>query len=254
MNDLNYVIYSHSDYSDVLKIQTDYTFGIDNKILLIDEQFNDNEIISKYKKVLRYDDKLPYSNRLLSLNELDFKYILLIHDIDILLSYDNNFISSCVKKMDEMNIDRIDLQYYPPHWNPNTNRIDLNFGDKTVKLVKQEDINGFIYNVNPSIWKLKTLINLMENFQNRTYRNIEMLDVQIFLSKFNVYKLYNNHFLQVGYFKCLDEFVFLHISHTGMFLPKTNNDLPSEIQITYKSIIEKYLQNSNKNFRTTMHG
>ena len=220
MNNLSLVVYSHSDYSDVLKIQTDYTYKIKNKILLINEQFNDEEIISKYNKIIKYDDTQPYSNRLLNLTNLESEFILFIHDIDIILEYNEDFINSCVLKMMEENIDRIDLQYYPNHWNPNTKKIQISYREKKVGLVKQENLEGFIYNVNPSIWRLDTFINIMSNFLNRTYRDIEFTDVQKYSSKFDIYKLYNDSFLQVGYFKCLEEFIFLHISHTGMFLPK----------------------------------
>jgi hypothetical protein len=254
MNNFNFVIYSHSDYLDVLKIQTDYTTNVRNRVLLINEQFDDNEILSKYNKVIRYNDSQPYSNRLQNLKTLECEYILFIHDIDILIQYNENFINSCVTKMQDDKIDRIDLQYYDTNWNPNTNRIKISCGENHLQLIKQENINGYIYNVNPSIWKLDVFMDIMNVFVNRTYRNIEMLDVQMYSSKYNIYKLYSEKFIQVGYFKCLEEFVFLHISHTGMFLPKSNNDLPEKIQKIYESIIEKYLQNSNKNFRVTMHG
>jgi|688.fasta_scaffold48060_4 hypothetical protein len=254
MDNFSVVVYSHSDYSDVLKIQTDYTSKINNKILLINEQFNDKEIISKYNKVIKYDDTQPYSNRLLNLSNIDSEFILFIHDIDIILEYNDDFIDSCISKMKEEKIDRIDLQYYSNDWNPNTKKIDLIYSEKKVQLVRQENLDGFIYNVNPSIWRLNTFINIMSNFLNRTYRDIEFPDVQKYSSQFDIYKLYNDSFLQVGYFKCLEEFIFLHISHTGMFLPKINNDLPENIQRVYDSIIENYLQNSNKNFRLSMHG
>jgi hypothetical protein len=248
----NVVVYSHSEYSDVLKIQTDYVLGFQNKFLLIDEKFNDEEILSKYDQIVRYDDNLPYSDRLLNISEINCEYILFIHDIDILINYSLDFLESCVSKMKEENIHRVDLQYYPK--NSETKVTKLNHQDNVIELIKQENLNQFIYNVNPSIWKLDVFMNIMNKFKNRTYRDIESMDVQEYSSQFNIYKLHFENYLQVGYYNCINEFIFLHISHYGMFLPKENNDLPDNIQKIYENIIEKYLINSNKNFRTVKHG
>ena len=254
MKDLKFVVYSHNEYSEILKIQTDYLDSIENKTLIIDNNFLDENILSKYNSVIGYDDRLPYASRLLNLKNLDDKYILLIHDIDILLKYSESFLSECVKIMEKENIHRIDLQYFSEHWNPNSTKKNLNYGENCVKLIKQDNLNGYIYNVNPSIWKLDIFLDLMENFKDRTYRNIESIDVQSYASKFNIFKLYNDEFLQVGYFKCLQEFLFLHISHSGQFLPLKGNDLPEEVQKIYDLIVEKYLKNSNRGFRGSLHG
>jgi hypothetical protein len=252
MNEFNFVIYSHSDYSDILKIQTDYTSNINNKILLINEEFNDSEILSQYSKVINYKDNQQYSDRLLNLNILESEYILFIHDIDVLISYNQEFLTSCLIKMKDENIDRIDLQYYPDNYSKN--RIEVSYFNDKIEIVKQENINNYIYNVNPSIWKLSSFMDLMSTFTNRTYRNIEYLDVQVYASKLNIYKLFNDSFLSVGYYNCLDVFIFLHITHGGMLLPKQDNNLTEGIQKIYISIIDKYLQSTDKNFRVSMHG
>jgi hypothetical protein len=230
MNNFNFVIYSHSDYSDVLKIQTDYTSNVIYRVLLINEQFDDNEILSKYNKVIRYNDSQPYSSRLQNLKTLECEYILFIHDIDILIQYNEDFINSCVTKMQDDKIDRIDLQYYDTNWNPNTNRIKISCGENHLQLIKQENINGYIYNVNPSIWNLDSFMNIMSKFIGINYRDIEHGDIQSYSSNFNIYKFGGDEYIQVGFFKCIKEFIFLHITHLGCFLPKKDNNLPQNIQ------------------------
>jgi hypothetical protein len=50
---VNYVIYGHTDYMDVLNIQTDYLESISDKILFINKNKNNNDVLfSKYKKVI----------------------------------------------------------------------------------------------------------------------------------------------------------------------------------------------------------
>jgi hypothetical protein len=254
MINFEFVVYSHSDYSDVLKIQTDYLSGIENKTLLIDNHFDDPKILSQYREIIRYDDKFPYSNRILNLKNLKYKYILFIHDIDILINYSDDFLKHCILSMEKNNLDRIDLQYYSKQWNPNSNVIKFSEYDDNILMVKQENLEGFIYNVNPSIWKLDSFMNIMSKFIGRNYRDIEHGDIQSYSSNFNIYKFGGDEYIQVGFFKCIKEFIFLHITHGGSFLPKKDNNLPQNIQKKYEHIIKKYLDNSNKPFRTNMHG
>lgn len=251
---IRHVIYSHTDYLEILKIQTDYVSPIENKTLLINKNnFDLSEIYEKYQNVIFYDDSLPYASRLLSLSSLNDDFILFIHDIDILINENTEIIENLYKYAKSNNIDRIDLQYFDSSWNPNSKFIPFEIPENNFGLIQQDNPSGYIYNVNPSIWKLSVLLEIMNTFKDRNYRNIEDFSTQIYCQKFKIFKLFSENYINCGYFKCLPFFTFLHITHGGGFIPTSNNGLPNEIQILYNNIIEKYLKNSNRHFRVSMH-
>ena len=247
---INYVVYSHTDYLDILNIQTDYLKSCGNKILLINRSSLDlDAIYSNYKKVIFYDDSLPYASRILSLSELDLEYILLIHDIDILINRNDDIIEYLHDVMIDGKFDRIDLKRDEL---TDTEKIDINFKGEIFVLTKQENVYNYIYNVNPSIWKLSSLLETMNAFCNENYRTIENKPTQDFCSKFKVYKLYSDVYLDCGYFNCLNFFKFLHITHGGGLLPISNNRLELGIASEYKLIIQNYLSNGNRQFKNAM--
>ena len=243
-----YVVYSHTDYLDILKIQTEYLKNIENKILLINKtNFNIDEIYSNYDRIIFYDDSLPYAGRLTSLSELKLDYIFFTHDIDILINCDNVVIEKLFQIAKEKKIDRIDLQYYT-HGDSSDN-ISVSCNGYDFYLNKQTNPSHYIYNVNPSIWKLSSFMEIMNTFKNEGYRTIEGDIVQNFCTKYDVYKLYGSDFLEIGYFHCLPFYQFLHITHGGGLLPLENNGLNEKINDEYRIICEKYLFKGNRNFK-----
>jgi len=244
---MKYVIYSHTDYLDILSIQTEYLKLCSNKILLINTtELDISNITTQYNEVIYYDDSLPYASRLLSLSILKDQYILFIHDIDILAHHDSEFIDSFTEYMNKNNVDRIDLQVRHS-WDYNTPKVNFN----NIILSKQENSNNYIYNVNPSIWKLSSLLDVMYTFKNESYRSIETAPTQIYCKKLNVYKLYSDNYIRCGWFSCLDFFQFIHITHYGKLLPKTKNNLDVSLISEYINIIDKLsAMNSNREFST----
>jgi hypothetical protein len=262
-------VYSHTDYLDVLNIQTKFLQNIDNKVLLINKNNLDiYNIYDCYDRVIFYDDSLTYAEKLnSSIKELNTKFVLLIHDVDILLHYDKGVLSNCLDIMEEKDLDRIDLQWM--------DRKDKSFDikndqffieipsnyDNKVFLVKNSSdsngiFNGYIYNVNPSIWKIESLIEITDAFNDKTYRNIEGIDVQKFCEKYKIYKLYSEKVIDTTYYKSVEFFQFLHITHYGMYMPISNivNKLPQSINEKYQEIIKLFdLENSKRKFRDTLH-
>lgn len=242
---INYIVYSHSEFHDILKIQTDYLSDISNKILLIDKNDSDlTHIYSKYKDVIYYDDSLPYASRLLSLKELDLEYILFIHDIDIVIKRNDDFINRLPSIMDNNKIDRIDLQWHNQNHNIHTERISIS---NDCLLIKQENINKYIYNVNPSIWRISVFMDIMDKFRNESYRTIEVV-TQSYCSQFRIFKLWNDTYVNCGWFPCLPFFQFMHITHGGKLLPFNNsiNNLNYDIHIEYEKIRDNYLSNTTR--------
>ena len=259
MNKINYIVYGHTSYLDVLEIQTDYISSHGNVTLFVNS--NDlglEELYDKYDRVIFYDDSVQYAKRLIHcLDQIDDEYFLLIHDIDILLNVDNEVIESFYEFMKLRNVDRVDLKQSHnlnvsnvitvgksdsiESWETiNTNDI----GDG-IYLVKQEDPKDFIYNVNPSIWKRESFLQLLNTYPDKTYRTIEGLEVQNYCTRFNIYKLYSKNAIDCGYFICLNIFKFLHISHSGKLL-RLNNTFTTEHNQSYTPISTEYIKIVNK--------
>ena len=241
MHDLTYVIYSHTDYLDVLKVHSDYLSSYSNKILLINKNdFELDELYTKYKKVLFYDDSLPYASRLLILNQLNLIYILFIHDIDIIVKKNELILNNLVYEMIKHNIDRIDLQYRHKKWIYDKNPLNLEIDSQKFILYHRTDITNYTYNVNPSIWKLSSFISIMSRFRNETYRSIENSTIQDACAKeFKTYGIYAEQFINSGWFGCVEWFQYIHILKKGMSLPPTNNNLDGCLLNDYNNIINR---------------
>ena len=265
---IKYVIYGNTEYLDILNIQTDYAQGHGSLTLFINE--NDlklEDLYSKYDRVIFYDNNQTYATRLLNcMEQLDDEYVLFIHDIDILLKSNKKVIENLFSYLKINNLDRIDLKYSDKIYDDsklikineseepiNWKEINKNEINDNIILIEQNDVNNFIYNVNPSIWKRTSFIGLLKNFKHKNYRTIEELDVQHYAKNLKVFKMFSSQKLNCGYFECVPIFVYLHISHSGKLLPLNNefktvygqpyNDISEE----YIKIVEKYnLRHSNK--------
>jgi len=261
------IVYSNSSYREVLEIQTDHLIGNFKKILFIDKNgFDLTNVYSKYDEIYFYNDSDVYAKRVHDcLKNIKSEFFLFIHDIDIIIFQNQNHIVKLFDFMTKEYIDRIDLKYTD---RLNTNKIySIEFEDNDLKyhnvqevdnsdskyfLIKQNDINNYIYNVNPSIWRKEVFQNILENFISKTYRTIEDLTVQNFTKQFNIYKIHSKTKKLCGYFECVDFFIFLHISHTGKFLP-LNSTFTSYYGQSYIDVKEEYIKNKiiQKLFRNT---
>ena len=230
-----YIVYSHTDYLKILEVQSDYIQKCPNRVLFVNTPTGEElqSIEAKYDKVVYYDDTLQYTDRVAQgLESIKNKYILFTHDIDILLNIDLQTIEQLITLAEEYNIDRIDLKHTPI-------LEDVHEHDNEVSLVKVTDVNNYMYNVNPSIWKVDAFKDLLSNFKNRNYRNVENLDVQKFCLKYNMYKAHSNTFLKCGYYNCMNFYTFLHISHAGRLLT-LNEDSKTEYGQSYEDVANEF--------------
>lgn len=264
---INYIVYGNTDYLDVLQIQSDYISGRGNLTLFLNTNDLDlTELLSNYDKVIYYDNNDTYAKRLLTcLEQIDDEYFLFIHDIDVLLNVDNQMVESFYDFLKNTGFDRVDLKHSDNkqsgliiEYNPNkkSNEWEPKLVDEItngIYLIKQVNPSDYIYNVNPSIWKRESLLDIVRTFPHKTYRSIEEIDVQQFCKKFKVFKLHSNTKVLCGYFNCLEGFKFLHISHSGKLLPLNENFVTTygqsynDISDEYIKIVDKYnLKKSNK--------
>ena len=264
---IHYVVYTHTDFLDIFKIQTEYMTGISKSLLINKNSLEIENLYSQYDNIIFYDDSLPYASRLCELDKLKdmFKYVLLTHDIDIVLNQDSSTLDKIVTLMDKNDITRVDLQF---DWANNwvDKRINIKSGEINGE-IEDDDIfislnrkGDFPYNVNPSIWNLETFLDILGNFKNLSYRQIECSgDLQNKLRyEYDVYQLYSPEisYRRCGYFTCLYFYQYLHITHGGHLIPldKTgqHNSLSDFAHEEYKKIVDNFLKGTNRHFRRGM--
>lgn len=245
----------------MLEIASDYSKTIKNKILLINENnILPEKIKNNFDEIIFYDDSLPYTKKLSKvLNRIKTKYILFTHEVDIILNIDENIINKLVNYMDYGGLDRIDLQ--PNGGNTRGKYVKIS-KDKTVNdwevfeninqphLQLSDDVDWFIgehtdphtyiFNVNPSIWKLDSYLEILNNFPDRTYRNIEDPDVQNFCTKFKIYNLHSRNVLHCGYLKCLPFYKYIHITHYRRLL-RFDGNFKDEFNQSYRDAAKEYI-------------
>jgi len=110
------VIYSYSEYNDVLDIATKFLKSYKNKILLIDNKFKNTEYENEYINIINYDGTKPYGTRLLNLKNITDEVILFMHETDVLIKYDFNILNNLKQYIIDNKIDKIELQHcaWPP--------------------------------------------------------------------------------------------------------------------------------------------
>ena len=232
-----YIVYSHTEFIEILRTQTYHLKSYENKILLINKSNMDlSDLYSEYKEVLFYDDTLPYASRLLEIQKLNLEYALFIHDIDILVKKDDEVIEHLLETMLTNNIDRIDLQYKN---NPKDKKDMLLIDKYKHKFYLNPQLSAFpgegdyIYNVNPSIWKISTLMEIMNKFKDKTYRTIELSETQQFCTKYKVYKLFWESYINCGWCSCMPFFQYIHLTHHGKLLPLNGGNLNESLKKNY---------------------
>lgn len=261
----NYVIYSNTDYLDVLKIQTDHITGINNATLFIDENDMDLKVLyEKYNKVIFYDNSDSYATRLLKcLKHIDDDYIVFIHDIDIIINADLLFIDKLIEFSRKNSVDKIDLKL--SNIPQNEKRLIEVVSEKVIQvdcaepdviyLSRHNNPNNVIYNVNPSIWRRSSLLEIMESFKGETYRTIERMEVQNYCMKFAILGIYSKNKKLCGYYNCINQFKFLHISHSGNFLTLNHDSTTdygqsyNDVKVEYRNIVDKYNLTQSKKWK-----
>ena len=250
-NKIKIFVYSHSSFLDLFQIQIDYLSGIGDMILIInknDEKLDD--VYKNFEEVIFYDDSLPYGYRLLNtIKEVPYDYFIFIHDNDIVFHIDKQKVNSMFNFLRENDYDRVDFQLAYDFDTIKGHEIT----DDDLYYIKSSNTDttnkGYPYNVNPSIWKKETLIDIMEKFGFRDYRTIEHPDTQNYVVKYNIFKLFSKNKFQCGYFTCLEPFRYIHITHSQRYLNIDTLPIGScdDIKDEYKKIVNKYnLKNSSK--------
>lgn len=193
MDSITFVTFSHTDYSDIWPLVLD---GIEKLPTCIPTLFACNHIPFEsdkdtlrqyYTTILEYNDSQTYPQKILQiLNSISTPYICLVHDIDILVHIDTDIFLHLVKTVVESNMDRCSLEMFPQKESDNFSDM-LRFTSIQHPYCSPSFMTP--YDVGPSLWNVHTLRELMTEFQNETYRSIEVSNIQTVLSKKNVWGL-----------------------------------------------------------------
>ena len=217
------ICYSHTDYLDILNVQNRYLLQYpEEKILLINEnnmkhtqEFTNST--SCFGQILYYNDSLNYPkkiyNTLCNIN-IKNKHIIFLHDNDILIQKKQENIIKIINLMNNHNIHRVDFQNWY-HKRAIFDDIIPVYDNASIRKTLNDD---YYYNVNPSIWELKSFLELMNNIDIH-YRVSECHETQQFCkSKYNIYRLYDESNVIFSPEKSTDTFITIHITFGGVLV------------------------------------
>jgi hypothetical protein len=208
----SFLFYSHTDYKDLWNIikKTPIPSFYTKYIAL-----NTNEIINGFETI-QYNDSLSYSEKVISiLEKIQTKYIVFIHDVDLLLSFNQNNFENIIQNMEENNIDRLMFGVIAKEgFSIQTN--EYNIG----KINNLSTPHFFIpYDVSPSIWKVSSLLYCMNCVKGVGYRDIETSKIkEICKNEMNIWGFFS-HNTNKSYYVIgrpfPGQFQFLHIFAQG---------------------------------------
>jgi hypothetical protein len=211
------LIKSNSSYNYLWPIINDKTTHLKKLNVCVNDNlgFNFNDNIT----LLKYNQSDSYPVRLISLLEqINSDYVLLLHDVDIILNFDTKKIEDYLTVVKENKIDRLSLGVY--NGSEKIEKDDI----VICKLHKHMSRNFFTpFDYSPSIYNKKKLIDFYSNFKNETYRGLELNEnAQNYISKnFNTFGIQKNPKIDLIYhrgFVFTKDFNFLHITVQGKFL------------------------------------
>jgi len=178
----SYLIYTHTEYSDILEItlkRMKKYFPI--KVIIATnnakETLSNCKDIEQIDNIIEYQDNLPYSSKLLSvLNNISTEYLLFNHDVNILFNHvDQDVISHLIYTMSEQKIDSI--------------RLSTSGINEKIEKNKYTTVNNIIskdsyhLTVQPTLWRTSSFIDICSKLKGINYRDFEQEKSQIYASK-----------------------------------------------------------------------
>ena len=238
------LLHSHSDYRYLWPIISDhfkyYNF---NKIFMYDKIPENTHLPDLFDKYINYDSNQLFTTRLLNaLLEIDFDYIFIIFDVDIVINIDVNALNNYISIMDENEIDRVNIAVFDGYSQKYCKNKEFALCDLNSQL--KQPTNHFIpIDCNPAIYKRRSLINLLNIFPNRKYNCFDLdNDVIDYCKKINCYGIQYTPNLNITYNRGLtycDKLSFLHLTVTGKFL------YPFKCYYDYENILIEIIKKYN---------
>ena len=189
LSDITFLVYSHTDYDDVLNIylhrhkkyfsEINVTICTNNKSYVTDKY---SKLFDNIDCVIQYDDTHAFGEKLHSvINQIKTKYIIFQQEINVFIDKVNvEKIIECLKFIEENNVDQLRLIVSGVN-NPI-------FNDKLIHKLE----SGYIFSVYPGIWKTSTLLDITSKFNYKVYRDFECEEVHKYVSQYNNYYMSNS--------------------------------------------------------------
>lgn len=233
---MSLVIFSNSEYSYLWPIIEESVSKIKiHKIFVSD--FNEIEKPKNFQQYIQYNSNNCYSKRWTHdiLPKIESEYILIVHDVSIIVNMNEEFILKNIKLMCENSIDRCSLNVF------SGNQQIENYGIKLCNLNNASGNTITPYDVCSAIWRKKSLKTLFEIFPEETYASSELNhNLQNFCR--NNFKCYGQQKTNEKIFYCLgrpylNEFKILHIT--------IKKEILNPIEV-YMDMKDDFLYYSNK--------
>ena len=167
---INLIIFSHSDYSYLWSIIENYVLNLKELNPIFVSNSNHNlEKPSGFVTYIEYDENHCYSQRWINiLKQINSDYILVVHDVNIILNCNIEHINIILDTVIKNNIDRLSLNVFDGNDTITDDLIPL------CNLNNIKKANTYTpYDVCSAIWKKESFLNLWHLFPNETYRNSE---------------------------------------------------------------------------------
>ena len=184
---MSLVIFSHTDYSYLWPIIEECMQPLSalNPIFVCNK--TEMRKPTGFVKYIEYDETTSYAKRWTNnvLPHIDSKYILVVHDVSIIVNCVTEPIYKIFQLMLENNIDRCSLNVF------NGNNVIEKYGIKLCNLNSARGNTLTPYDVCPAIWKTASFKLLLESFPDETYKTSELNEsLQSFCTKkFNCFGL-----------------------------------------------------------------
>jgi hypothetical protein len=173
------VIYSHTENSDIWGYIQESMRMIDKKHrkLIAVEKPDHNELLSEFNDIIVYDDSWTYDKKLLHiLSSIDTEYMVLVHDNDLIVSFDNTLLDVLLDRCKTNNIDRCMFGVVA---RDTPIKIEICDGHRIGQVNNIKSCNFELpYDVGPSIWKVESYRAALHTIPNTHYRDIEQSHIQ----------------------------------------------------------------------------
>jgi hypothetical protein len=183
MEDIIYLLYTHTEYDDIFEIHikklVEFLPFINYAICIDNAEYFFRKYGSIYKpvKVYQYDTNAPYSERIRSvISQINTQYLILGHDTNILVSPVNEDIFKQICNITvNNNIDQLRLLVSGiPH---------PVFNEQNIHKITE----GYFMSVASAIWKTQSLLDIVSKYTNLSYREFESGPIQNETKKLNNY-------------------------------------------------------------------
>lgn len=233
---MSLIIFSNSEYSFIWPIIEESISKLNLKKVFVCD-INELEKPKGFDKYITYDMNNCYAKRwtIDIIPNIDTNYILVVHDVQIIVNMDEEFILKNLQLMSEHSIDRCSLNVF------NGVNIIENYNIKLCDLNSSQGNTMVPYDVCPAIWNKNSLNILFEKFPNETYRTSELNEsLQNFCR--NNFKCYGQQKTSDKIFYCLgrpylNNFKILHIT--------IKKEILNPI-VVYMDMKEEFIYYSNK--------